>query len=253
MDPYLEGELWTSFHSLFVPEIIRELTPQLRPRYIALAQKYHIVVDASESETSPESLYPDVGVTQTQTSSKSAATPVLQAPLEMDTVSPFPHKVPHLWIEILDNKNRRLVTAIEFLSPANKIGAGRKKYLRKRQRLLNSTAHLLEIDLLRHGQRLPMKDPLPPVAYFVFLSRVEKRPRTEVWPISLDQSLPKVPVPLLAGDSDAGLNLQTAFALAYDLSGFDVVIDFHQPPEFPLSSGDASWVDGRLRDAGLRK
>ena len=68
---------------------------------------------------------------------------------------------PHVSVEIRDTSQRRLVTAIEILSPTNKRGAGHQEYLAKRQRLLLSTVHLLEIDLLRMGERVPMKQPLP--------------------------------------------------------------------------------------------
>src|SRR5207237_2291550 len=84
--------------------------------------------------------------------------------------------VPHVTVEIRDAANRQLVTAIEVLSPTNKRGEGRSEYLAKRQRLLLSTAHLMEIDLLRQGQRVPMQQPLPPAPYFILLSRTENRP-----------------------------------------------------------------------------
>ncbi len=56
------------------------------------------------------------------------------------------------FVEIRDRRNRQLVTGIELLSPANKRpGGDRDQYLAKRQRILASTAHLVEIDLLRGG------------------------------------------------------------------------------------------------------
>lgn len=64
--------------------------------------------------------------------------------------------MPHVSIEIRDVARRQLVTAIEILSPTNKRGEGRLEYLAKRRRLLLSTAHLMEIDLLRQGQRVPI-------------------------------------------------------------------------------------------------
>jgi hypothetical protein len=106
------------------------------------------------------------------------------------------------------------------MSPANKRGQGRRKYLRKRQRLLQSSAHLMEIDLLRHGRRVPMVQPLPPGAYFVFLSRAERRPKTQIWPIQAGERLPKVTVPLQAGDQDVLLDLHEAYGAAYELGGF---------------------------------
>ena len=96
------------------------------------------------------------------------------APLELATIIPSP--IPHVTVEIRDTANRQLVTAIEVLSPINKRGDGRAEYLAKRRRILLSTAHLLEIDLLRQGQRVPMQQPLPRSPYFIFLSRGEKEP-----------------------------------------------------------------------------
>src|SRR5881396_2152160 len=103
MDPYLEGELWTTVHFSLSADIVRQLAPQLRPRYLVLP-------------------------------------------------ADIPTPIPHVTIEIRDTAHRQLVTAIEVLSPTNKRGDGRQEYLAKRRRILLSTAHLLEIDLLRQGQ-----------------------------------------------------------------------------------------------------
>src|SRR5207248_10336320 len=97
----------------------------------------------------------------------------IAAPLQLSTV--VPEKVPQVTVEIRDTANRQLVTAIEVLSPTNKRGDGRMEYITRRQRFLLSSAHLMEIDLLRTGQRVPMRDPLPPAAYFVLLNRAERR------------------------------------------------------------------------------
>ena len=137
--------------------------------------------------------------------------------MELATIIPTP--IPHVTVEIRDTANRQLVTAIEVLSPTNKRGDGRQEYLAKRRRILLSTAHLLEIDLLRQGQRVPMQKPLPSVPYFIFLSRAEKRPLTEIWPISLKEPLPVVPIPLLPGDEDVALDVQHVFTTTYDLLG----------------------------------
>jgi hypothetical protein len=156
-------------------------------------------------------------------------------------------------IEIRDTAHRQLVTAIEVLSPTNKRGEGRDEYLAKRRRLLLSTAHLLEIDLLRQGQRVPMQQPLPAAAYFIFLSRVERRPLTEIWPLSLKDSLPVIPVPLLPDDQDAALDLQLVFTTTYDLLGYDLALDYTRAPEIPLPKEDAAWAEALLRAAGLQE
>src|SRR5947209_6384904 len=158
-----------------------------------------------------------------------------------------PCLTPHYWVEIRDANKRTLVCAIEILSPFNKRGRGRLDYLRKRQALLTSPAHLMEIDLLRQGQRVPMRRKLPAADYFVFLSRAGRRPLTEIWPITLAERLPIVPVPLLGSDPDAALNLQNALDELYDGLRYDLEIDYQQPPDVPLSKLQANWANRILR------
>jgi hypothetical protein len=250
MDPYLEGDDWTSFHTHLATEIARQLTPRLRPKYVALPEKRFDVVD--ESGIAIESLYPDVGVTTAPSSTRETiGQAVATAPFVLQTA--MEERAPHTWVEIRDAANRRLVTTIEILSPWNQRGSGREQYLDKRRSLLRSTSHLIEIDLLRRGRRLPMKDPLPAGSYYVFVSRAEKRPMVDVWPIALDHPLPKIPVPLLPGDADVPLDLQASLQSVYDLGGFDLVLDYSKAPAVPLKEDQAAWVAQRLREAEKRK
>src|SRR5947208_2318899 len=140
-------------------------------------------------------------------------------------------KVPHQTVEIRDTANRQLVTAIELLSPTNKRSDGYQEYLAKRRRILLSTAHLVEIDLLHEGRGVPTLETLPPVPYFVFIGRYEERPSVEAWPIRLQDPLPVVPVPLLPGDADTEVDLQLALTNVYDLLGYDLAVDYSQPPQ----------------------
>jgi hypothetical protein len=204
MDPYLEGDDWTSFHAHFAIEIARQLTSKLRPKYIAMPQKRFVIVNGH---------------------------------------------IPHTWVEIRDTIDRRPRTTIEILSPWTKRGPARSVYLANRRKLLLSAAHLIEIDLLRDGFRLPMSEPLPPTSYCVIESRADQRPMSKVWPIALEDALPYIPVPLLAGDADAVLDLQAAFQNVYDLCGFDIALDYTKPPSVPLLDDQAAWVAERLRAA----
>jgi hypothetical protein len=155
-------------------------------------------------------------------------------------------------VEIRDVAQRRLVTAIELLSPTNKRGDGHAEYLTRRLQFLHSPAHLVEIDLLQQGRRVPMRDPLPAVPYFVFVSRAELRPLLDVWPIRLQDPLPVVKVPLLPDDDDVNLDLQAAFTNIYDLLGYDLAVNCAQPPEVRLPPDETAFVEERLRAAGLR-
>jgi hypothetical protein len=250
MDPYLEGSLWTTFHFALGAEIVRQLAPRLRPRYLVLPVE-RFLIETTDDVAITTSIYPDVGVARIGVdSAPTRATTAVTAPLQLMTI--IPEAVPHVAIEIRDTAHRQQVTAIGILSPTNKRGEGRIEYLAKRRRILLSTAHLLEIDLLRQGQRVPMQQTLPPAEYFIFLSRADERPLTGVWPVALSQPLPTVPIPLLPGDPDALLDLQHTFTSAYDLLGYDLALDYTQPPEVALEGAAVPLSDALLQAAGKR-
>jgi len=253
MDPYLEGSEWTSVHTVLAVEIARQLTPLLLPRYIARTEKRYVVasLDATD-DVGISSVYPDASVAKVAqaTVAPKSATAVIAAPLTIATI--VPERIPHVSVEIRDTAERQLVTAIEILSPTNKLGAGRAEYLERRQRFLLSAAHLVEIDLLRQGQRLPMLQHLPSVPYFVFVGRAERRPMTEVWPITLREPLPIVPIPLLPADADVPLDLEEALTEVYDGCAYAASIDYNRPLEIPLSGEDAEWAMQRVADRGER-
>ena len=102
------------------------------------------------------------------------------------------------FVEIRERDTCRVVTAIELLSPTNKNpGPDRELYLSKRLRYSQSDVHLVEIDLLRGGHRMPVEG-LPACDCYVQVSRVEERPSVGLWPIMLRDPLPTIPIPLLA-------------------------------------------------------
>jgi hypothetical protein len=251
MDPYLEGSFWTSVHFSLSAEIVRQLAAKLPSNYLVLPAERYVMEIPEGITITQANIYPDVSVAEAESvTSGSSDTVIAPAPLRLATV--IPSSIPHVTIEIRDIANRQLVTAIEVLSLTNKRGDGQEEYLTNRQRILLSRAHLLEIDLLRQGQRVPMQQPLPSTPYFVFLSRVETRPITEVWPIALSQSLPIVPVPLLADDPDIPLDLQLTFTTVYDLLRYEQAVDYTRPLEVPLQGEAATWTNKRLQAAKFR-
>ncbi len=258
MDPYLEDPVaWRDLHHLLSSRIRLDLTPQIRPRYVARVDVRYVMDYADGGQISV--MYPDVDIIEhiraPQQSSRAASPTVATttAPLILATLMPAQEKV--VTIQIRDARTKQLVTVIELLSPVNKrpYSPGREEYLSKRGNLLQSSVHLIEIDLLRAGERVPMIDPLPDAPYFVILSRADRRPLCEVWPINLRDPLPVVPVPLLAPDADAQLDLGTALHDVYDGAGYDDWLDYtHPPPDPPLAPADAAWLDARLREQGVR-
>jgi hypothetical protein len=245
MDPYLEGSEWMSVHTQLSVEIARQLSPQLRPRYVARTPKRYVVAmpDADDDvAVSTANLYPDVSVEVGAAPSVTNATrvAVMEAPLLLAVA--MPESIPLITVEIRATANQQLVTAIEVLSPTNKRGDGRAEYLERRRRFLLSSTHLMEIDLLRRGARRPMRKPLPARPYFVILSPAGQRPVAQVWPIKLAQPLPTVPVPLLPGDGEVLLDLQKALTTVYDSFSYDISLNYQYPPEIPLPAKDAAWA-----------
>jgi hypothetical protein len=148
---------------------------------------------------------------------------------------------------------RRLVTLIEILSPVNKRGEGARVYAERRTELMHTRTHLLEIDLLRQGERIELLGELPPASYYVYLSRVQRRPFTQVWPIALREPLPTVPVPLLPPDPDVPMDLQAAVRACFDLVGYERLLDYSGSLPAPeLDEGDVAWVSEVLHSAGLQ-
>lgn len=250
MDPYIEDpEIWGDFHGDLSAEIRAELNRVLQPRYVArlVPRVSYEIIEIAEKHTAR----PDVAVWQPQPPrsqmSESVAV-ITDSPVESLVQVELPLRL--YTVEVRETGMLRLVTAIEILSPVNKRPAHEacQEYLRKRRELLRSETHLLEIDLLRGGVRPPLERPVPPAAYYVTLSRVNRRPVVEVWPIQLWAKLPVVPVPLLEPDPDVALDLGSLVAAVYERGAYARLIGYQAPPPLPsLSAMESAWVDEHLR------
>ncbi len=253
MDPYLEGDMWQEFHERLAHQISMQLMPLLSPKYVALLAKRYVIDRPTLGIFGPPPeriLYPDVHIVAPPGSPFGVATKgagVVMAEPAVELLSPFAEKVPLVSVEIRDVAQRLLVTIIEILSPVNKHGLGGREYADRRFELMLTSVHLLEIDLLRQGARIPLIGELPPASYYIYLSRRERRPYTQVWPVALRQPLPTVPVPLLAPDPDVPLDLQAAVKACFDIVGYERLLDYTaDPPPPPLNKDDAAWVSETL-------
>lgn len=181
--------------------------------------------------------------------------------------SPFPGMDPYLEGELWQEFHETLAGTIraQLLAqlPASYVALLAKRYVVGTPtvgilpglglNILNTDTHLLEIDLLRDGTRIFFEVELPPSPYAIYLSRTERRPLTQVWPASLRQRLPAVPVPLLQPDPDVVLDLQAAVDACFALVGYERLLDYADPPPPPpLEEEDAAWLDDLLHGAGLR-
>ncbi len=145
------------------------------------------------------------------------------------------------FLEIHDSAGLQVVTVIELLSPANKnLGDKRDQYLTKRHQLMANGVHLVEIDLLRGGPRMPVND-MPECDYCVLVGRAEQLWRAGLYPIRLREPLPVIRIPLRAPDPDVAVDLQAVLHRVYDSAGYGEFIYNHEPTP-PLPAEDAAWA-----------
>ena len=159
-------------------------------------------------------------------------------------------------LRLIHRPTGRTVTVMELLSPFNKAPGedGLEAYLVKRAEFLASRCHLIELDLLRGGERLPMAGPLPKGDYYVYVGRAGRRPRGQIiaWP--LRSPLPTIGVPLSPGDPEVSLDLQAVFRAAYEPSLYERRLPYEQPLLPPLrrktrlGSANGCWTVRRGSD-----
>jgi hypothetical protein len=150
-------------------------------------------------------------------------------------------------IEILHRPDHTLVAVLELLSPANKEEPGRSSYLARRGALIPFPVHLIELDLLLKGQRLPLEEELPPGDYFALLSRGNRRPKCDVYAWTMRQPLPALPIPLLPPDADVWIDLGAVFRTTYERARYARSVDYAGPPAMALDAERLTWVREQAR------
>lgn len=257
MDPYLEStDYWPGFHHHLAEELMTMLNAHLGPRYFADVEVRAEVDDLAVLSSSD--MYPDVAVLDDapHASEERAATPAITAPLQRIALPAERARSRAVRVRLTDTKE--LVTAIEILSPVNKRGRGLQRYRQKREQLLLSACHLVEIDLLRRGERpgWEVEDLPPPTAYVCLVNRARDDGLriSEIWPIALSEPLPTLPIPLLAPDPDVTLDLNAALRQIYGRARYGRRLDYRgEPPPPELGAGDVAWLETYLRERGLRQ
>jgi hypothetical protein len=251
MDPFLEisGD-WRDFHARFLNGCADALADQLPDNYVArIEEQFHILEFPEKTE---ERRLPDVSISQTRPSrtghSTATALPTLE-PEFIPLVTTIVEEVKERWIEIRRRPDWTPVTIIELLSPTNKSGQGHTDYLYKRVSLIARAIHLLELDLLIAGRRLPMGRPLRGI-YHALVSRADRRPISDVFSWSIRDPLPTIPVPLMAPDADISLDLAAVFSSVYQRGRYERSIDYSAPLELPLGPKNLGWAQKRARTHG---
>jgi hypothetical protein len=242
MDPYLEQSGgWSDFHTTFINYLRNAINDRLPDAYDARIEERVTLIESFDKPG--QSFEPDVllGREREAVAGKSAnvAGSALLEPVRLPLI--MPEKERQSYIEIYDYPEQSLITVIELLSPTNK-SQGREEYLIKRDAILSAEVHLVELDLLVNGQRLPTAEPLPQDDYYAFVARHECRPLCDVYHWSVRQPLPAVPIPLKSPDVDVIVELQPVFAETFARGRYERRLRYRSPPRARLSRIDREWA-----------
>jgi hypothetical protein len=257
MDPYLERPgVWEEVHTRLLVAIADALGPQVRPKYrVGVEQRtYLAVITPDEYELVGK---PDVLVTasrrQAQFVQETAPT-VSLAPKIAEL--PMPEEITERYLEVRDVVTGEVITAIELLSPTNKLTRdGRAQYERKRTTVLGSATHFIEIDLLRRGEPFPfwVRDGDAQSDYRIIVSRAQDRPQAVVYLFTIRDPIPDIPVPLQPGDAEPSVALNRLLHDVYDRAGYDLAVDYRQSPPPPqMAAQDVQWMQQLLHSQGLQ-
>jgi Protein of unknown function (DUF4058) len=254
MDPWLEHPaIWPDVHNSLIAAIRDELVPRVAPKYyVGLEQRVYTL--------EPGELIlvgrPDIVM------GRPASFDVPYEPVEaeeptalgvLDVEIPTNDKLQEWYLEIHDVETGTLVTALEILSPTNKIHSeGREAYLEKRKRILNSMTSLVEIDLLRAGKAMPLERRPPRSHYRILVRRGPMYKKAKLYPFNVRQPIPPIPIPLLPGDDEPGLELGSVLHALYERARFDLRLNYAKPPVPSLSEGDTAWARSILESLKQR-
>jgi hypothetical protein len=240
MDPYIESWIWPSFHGNVIVAIQDYLNPRLPKRYIASTELFVWRFDNSEEQRLLLG-GPDVHVSDLQPGTSGPAVATVSAPIT--TVLPGVVRKQR-FIKITDPEARRVVTVIEVLSPTNKVrGDDGLAYRLKREEYIANGISLVEIDLLRAGERPPLGDPPPPITdYYILVQRGWEPGHFGIWPVGVRDPLPPIPVPLDPDMPCVNLDLRACMDHVYDFGRYAEQLNYTRPPRPPLREPDATWA-----------
>lgn len=252
MDPYIEYQgNWQDFQNRLNAELCNALGARMPDDYVARVDERIEVVGFDGPEG--RSFLPEVLVASREDGrSTGGGTAVATIePTFVEVLGLRHEEVRHTWVEIRRLPDLELVTVIEVLSPFLKIGKRRLEYLEDRNPFRTRKIHLVEIDLLLGGLRVPTRPPLRAGHYFAVVARGPNLPTAEVYAWTLRDRVPPIPIPLRAPDPDVLIDVQELVDRIYDLGRYGRTLrhDLPLPEGVPLHPEDRAWAEGASREA----
>jgi hypothetical protein len=244
MDPWLESSfLWPDLHSGLINSIRDDLAPRLRPHYFVGVESRTTLLSAPDVDIIYE---PDVVVRakrQRKSDRKRGAGVFERTKVKPIAVVMPIEEIEETYLTIKELPGLKLVTVIEVLSPTNKkTKDGRAEYLEKRRDLVLSKVNFVEVDLLREGSPMPLLNPPPREDYRILICRARPRRKTVLYSFRWTTPIPEIPIPLVPGDDEPILDLNSILHSLMDRAGYDIVIDYRQPPSPRLRPEEKKWA-----------
>jgi Protein of unknown function (DUF4058) len=244
MDPFLENPFfWHQVHSRLIVALANELGAKLRPKYYAAIETrtYLDDEDGSIFVGIPDAIV--FRATSTHRSPLISGSSILLAPQPQRVRLVEPIECKERYLEIRKVDTHHVILAIEVLSPKNKRGDGRKSYLKKRQTLLETNSHFIEIDLLRALGSMPVIGIQSQSHYRILVSKADDRPEADLYSFNLQDPIPVIPIPLQPEDEPVAIDLANLLRDIYEQGCFDLQINYQDPVPAPdLSEADRAWV-----------
>ena len=230
MNPYLERrDIWPDFHFSLVAGLANALGPRLPHNYrVDLKQRIEYEQPVDQPSQMPED----------------------DGPIRVR----MPRGIKVLWLRVETVPDQELVTVVEVLSHTNKApGRERLRYERKREVIVGSRANLVEIDLLRRWEPMPLETPPPSSDYRILVCRSLESPGALLYPFVVRQRIPKFTLPLLSEDEAYApeVDLGTIVDRLHHTARYNLETRYDAPPPEPAFALEVrDWV--RERVAGFR-
>lgn len=246
VDPFIEDQhYWADFHLRFMNYWCEAIADHLPSNYEARLEERIRLVQRSPRKKGIDRR-PDI-VVERRTTGRTRSDGTLLA--VKPTLRPVPVELPiveehrQTRIKILHRPDRQLVAVLELLSPDNKRGAGHDAHLEKRSELIwqSPPIHLVELDLLLRGRRLP-GEPLPAGDFFYFVWHSERRNHADAYAWTLRDRLPVVPIPIRAPDADCMSDLAEVYRMAFERGRYGETLDYDKPLKLSLPVADLRWA-----------
>jgi hypothetical protein len=241
MDPYLEHPaLWPDVHNRLIAALADDLSERVAPRYYVGLERRTYLLKADDLVFVGR---PDLAVAPASDIPVLAPQPTATSTLVLEVDVPMQDEVSENFLEIHKVKTGKWITIVELLSPVNKLHKqGREEYERKREYVFRSWTSLVEIDLLRAGEPMPVIGAQVKSDYRILVSLGSQRPRAALMAFTLRQPIPVFTLPLLPGDEAPEVTLNRILHDLYRRARFDLRLDYTQPPVPPLSDADRLWA-----------